>query len=129
MGTVFLLDTPQSLLRGGSFIDFLVCLHKDADKAVYVIVDNARYHASEEVKQFLKKQKGAIRLFYLPSYSPELNPDEQVWNRAKNTVGRICVENKCHMKKVVQKTLRSMKNKVALIVSFFQLDTTKYATI
>ncbi len=111
------------------FIDFLTCLHADVGKAVYVIVDRAKYHRSREVAQFLRKQKGQIRLFYLPAYSPELNPDEQVWNSAKNKAGRICIENKNHMKKVVLKTLHSMKKKVELILSFFKLETTQYATI
>lgn len=109
------------------FVDFLQRLQGDAGKTVFVIVDNATYHRSSVVKEFIKKQKGKIRLYYLPAYSPELNPDEQVWNRAKNTVGRICVENKEHMKKVVLKTLRSLQKKTGQIISFFQLQGTKYA--
>lgn len=116
-------------MNSAHFIDYLAGLHADAGKSVYVIVDRAQYHRSKEVKKFIKKQNGKIMLFYLPAYSPELNPDEQVWNRAKNTVGRICVENKEHMKKVVLKTLRSMKKKTALILSFFKLETTQYAAM
>jgi transposase len=119
----------EGRMNSSLFITFLTGLQADADKAVYVIVDRAKYHVSKEVKEFLREQKGKIRLFYLPAYSPELNPDEQVWNSAKNRVGRICVENKNHMKEVVSKTLRSMKKKVSLILSFFKLETTQYATI
>jgi transposase len=116
-------------MNSAHFIDFLTGLYADAGKSVYVIVDRAQYHRSNEIKKFLKKQNGRIRLFYLPAYSPELNPDEQVWNNAKNRVGRICVENKNHMKKVVLKTLRSMKKKTSLILSFFKLETTQYAAM
>ena len=119
----------EGKMTSALFIDFLQGLYTDAGKAIFVIVDNATYHRSAEVKQFIKAQKGKIRLFYLPSYSPELNPDEQVWNRAKNTVGRICVENKAHMKKVVLKALRSLQKKKAKVITFFQLNGTKYAAL
>lgn len=119
----------EGKMTSAFFIDFLQGLHSDTGRAVFVIVDNASYHKSKEVKNFLKQQNGNIRLFHLPAYSPELNPDEQVWNRAKNTVGRICIENKGHMKKVVLKTLRSLQKKTAKIIAFFQLKGTKYAAL
>lgn len=70
------------------FIDFLQGLHSDTGKPVFVIVDRASYHRSPEVKNFLKKQKGQIRLFYLPAYSPELNPDEQIMEQSKKYRGQ-----------------------------------------
>lgn len=119
----------EGKMNSAFFIDFLQGLHSDNGKPVFVIVDRASYHRSLEVKNFIKKQKGQIRLFYLPAYSPELNPDEQIWNRAKNTVGKICIENKDHMKKVVLKTLRSLQKKTLKIISCFQLEKTKYAAL
>ncbi|SEA52001.1 DDE superfamily endonuclease, partial [Porphyromonadaceae bacterium KH3R12] len=43
---------------------------------VYLILDNLRVHHSKIVKQWIEENKEKIALFYLPSYSPELNPDE-----------------------------------------------------
>jgi hypothetical protein len=41
-----------------------------------LILDNLRVHHSQVVKQWLKANADKIEVFYLPSYSPELNPDE-----------------------------------------------------
>jgi transposase len=51
---------------------------------VHVIVDNARYHQNEEVKEFAKEL--GIKIHYLPPYSPNLNPVERVWKLMHETV-------------------------------------------
>jgi transposase len=40
------------------------------------------------IKKFVEAQDGKLKLFYLPPYSPQLNPDEQVWAHAKRNVAR-----------------------------------------
>ena len=62
------------------FCEFLNCLLADATAPVFLIVDNHPVHRSEEVQKFVTAAKGKLRLFYLPPYSPELNPDELVWS-------------------------------------------------
>lgn len=51
-------------------------------KTVAIILDNASYHKSKVVKKYLA-ENSSIRLFYLPSYSPEYNPIERVWKWVK----------------------------------------------
>lgn len=58
------------------FIEFLEQLIKSSDRKLYVILDNLRVHHSKIVKQWAEENKDKIELFFLPSYSPELNPDE-----------------------------------------------------
>ena len=57
-------------------IEFMGCLIKDNERKVYLILDNLRVHHSKPVKKWLEKNKSQIEAYYLPSYSPELNPDE-----------------------------------------------------
>ncbi len=59
-------------------IEFLQALIKDAGKKVFLILDNLRVHHSKLVKAWVAEQKDDIELFYLPSYSPELNPEERL---------------------------------------------------
>jgi len=54
-------------------------------KEVIVILDNARYHYSEEVKDVIEKSP-RLRLVYLPAYSPELNLIERLWHFFKKNV-------------------------------------------
>jgi transposase len=58
------------------FIKFLSRLAKDAQRKVFLILDNLRVHHGKDVKEWLEKNKEKMEVFYLPSYSPELNPDE-----------------------------------------------------
>lgn len=57
-------------------IDFMKRLIKDAKRKVFLILDNLRVHHAKVVKAWLVEHEEEIEVFYLPSYSPELNPDE-----------------------------------------------------
>ncbi len=51
---------------------------KQPEGKIFCIADNASYNHSRELKQFLRKHK-RIELYYLPPYSPNLNPIERLW--------------------------------------------------
>jgi transposase len=93
--------TPQGKLRfsvvpgtltAPRFIEFCRRLLHDTGGPVCLIVDGHPVHRSRAVASFVAKTQGALRLCYLPSYSPQLNPDEWVWKNVKHDrVGRIGV--------------------------------------
>jgi len=64
--------------------EFIVFLQRlldiNSDKKVYLILDNAKIHKSSTVKAFQEGNKKRLTLIYLPPYSPELNPQENIWN-------------------------------------------------
>jgi len=71
----------QFMIYSGSmntdrFIEFMTQLIKNKEQKIFLILDNLRVHHSKIVKQWEEENKGKIELFYLPSYSPEKNPDE-----------------------------------------------------
>jgi len=77
---------------------------------------------------FLEEEKENIMMVFLPAYSPELNPDEQVWNHAKAEVGKkSAIRNKEDMERVILSAMRAIQGKVDLVKSFFKLPDTKYA--
>ena len=57
-------------------IKFLKQLIKINDRKIFLILDNLRVHHAYVVRDWLEENKTDIEIFYLPSYSPELNPDE-----------------------------------------------------
>jgi transposase len=61
------------------FILFLQRLIKGQDTPVVLIVDGCPVHKAKKVKSFIESTEGKLWLFFLPAYSPELNPDELVW--------------------------------------------------
>jgi transposase len=111
------------------FIAFLKKLRCDVGRPIIVITDRASYHKAKKVTEYITSTQGQVGLELLPARSPELNPDEQVWNRAKERLGRMILQNKDHMKNALQRVLRSLQRNAKLIKSFFQLDDTRYALI
>jgi transposase len=111
------------------FIEFLKSLRQSAGKPILVIVDGGSYHKSMVVKEFLKSEGGklGIRVILLPPYSPELNPDEQVWNQAKRRIGKMSINTKKTLREAVERTLSAIQNSISLVQSFFKLPDTKYA--
>ncbi len=65
------------------FITFLERLIEGSNKKIYLILDNLRVHHSKIVKAWVEEHKEKIALFYLPAYSPDLNPDEYLNNDFK----------------------------------------------
>jgi len=65
------------------FITFLERLIEGSNKKIYLILDNLRVHHSKIVKAWVEEHKEKIVLFYLPAYSPDLNPDEYLNNDFK----------------------------------------------
>jgi transposase len=112
------------------FIEFLKCLLHKAERPVFLVVDNHSVHRSGEVREFVKKQKGKLRLFFLPPYSPELNPDEHVWNYLKNhKIGRQTTKNGFELAKRVQSIMLSLQKLPEKVKSFFRHPWTKYITM
>jgi transposase len=66
-------------------VQFLEGLEKYyKDKKVLLIWDGAPWHRGE-VKQYLKRRnrKCWLEIIYFPPYSPDMNPQEQVWKEAR----------------------------------------------
>jgi transposase len=72
-------------MNATGFIAFCKKLVHDSPTPVFLIVDGARYHSAAAVQKYVHSTQGALTIFFLPPYSPELNPDEWVWNNVKNT--------------------------------------------
>lgn len=115
-------------VKSKEFISFLSRLIAGIDYKVFLIVDGHPTHRSKKVKEYVASTKGKLGLFYLPGYSPELNPDEFVWNDLKNKViGRKFISTKDDLKSIVIGGMRSLQKQPAKIKSYFQAKHTQYA--
>ncbi len=122
-------DCFEGMMESLRFIEFLKSLRESAGTSIVVIVDGGSYHKSKVVKEFIKGEGSLlkIKLVLLPPYSPELNPDEQVWNQAKRQLGKMSLNSKRELKDAVTKVLTAIQASVSLIKSFFRLPDTLYA--
>ena len=76
----------KEALNADLLIRFLKQLIKHRKRKIILIVDNLRVHHAKLVKAWLEEHKERIEVFYLPAYSPELNPDEYLNNDLKQTI-------------------------------------------
>jgi transposase len=107
-------------MNSARFIEFLRELLQDVKGKIFLIVDNVKYHKSAEVNAWVEQHKNRIELFFLPGYSPDLNPDEWVWKNVKNDhVARIVPNRPGHLYEIAEKALRMLRNMPEKIRSFF----------
>ncbi len=122
--------TVEGRVNGRVFIDFLRRLIHRADRPIFLIVDGHAAHKAKVVQRFVEGTNGRLRLFFLPPYSPQLNPDECAWNDLKNnTIGRKFIEDLNMLKREVTKFLRHLQRTPERVQGYFNTSTTKYASI
>ena len=101
------------------FREFLKRLMAGARNPVFVVLDGHPIHKAKLVKDYVETQNGQLKVFYLPPYSPHLNPDEQVWAHLKRRVSKQSVQNYENMKKLAISALRRIQKIPKLVRSFF----------
>ena len=119
--------TSRKRISAGLFIDFLRRLITNYPRKIFLVVIGLPAHKAS-VRQFLAGVKDRIRLFFLPPYSPEINPDELVWNDVKNNgVGRALIRNARDLYCAVNSRVRLLPTNPDKVRAFFQMDTTRHA--
>jgi hypothetical protein len=110
------------------FVEFLERLVRSAGRRVYLIVDEHPVHKSAEVQRWLRKHRKQIRMILLPTYSPDLNPDEFLNNDVKaNAVGRRRPASRGEMMTGVRTYLRSTQKHPEVVKSYFHPPSVCYA--
>ncbi len=116
-------------LNGGVFIDFCRRLLHDAPGPVFLVLDGHPVHRSNAVREFAEATNGRLRLFFLPGYSPELNPDEWVWKNIKHDrLGRSGVDSVADLKSKALAALHRLQKLPHLVQSFFRDLNLRYIT-
>ena len=110
------------------FIEFLRRLMVGSENKIFLIVDRGPAHVAKKTKAFVASVGDRLRLFYLPPYSPDTNPDELVWKHLKaDTVGRASITSLNDFKHKVRSSMVSLQRRPAKIRAFFQKPSLKYA--
>ena len=111
----------KDTIHAEEHIDFLKqIMRQHPHRKIIVIEDNARPHIAGKVKDFVRNNKHKIAVYYLPTYSPDLNPDEKVWKYLKYVKLKAHqARNIKEFKPLVQAKMQSIQRKPKLIKSFF----------
>jgi transposase len=126
--------TMSFMVFTGSFTApvFMVFLNRlirhHAGRKVFLIIDRHPVHRSKKVREWLEKHKDAIEVFFLPAYSPELNPDELLNNATKQGVaGKVRASNREELTASMRSYLRSTQRRPKRVRSFFEGRYVTYA--
>ncbi len=118
----------EGRMNGEKCIDFLKRMMHNADRPIFLIVDGHPAHRARKVLEFVESTDGWLRLFFLPPYSPELNPDELVWNHLKNHgVGKRIPRSRDELKEIVTRHLWSLQKLPDIVRGFFRQQDVRYA--
>lgn len=102
-----------------TFCTFLKRLAHGIEGNIFLVVDGHRIHRAKKVQALLKQLDGKITLFFLPPYSPRLNPDEWVCNHVKQRVAKQPARSKAQLKAKALAALRSLQRLAEKIRGFF----------
>ena len=115
-------------VRAPSLLRFLGRLVRDAARKVFLILDRLPVHRSAKVRAWLAGREAEIEVFYLPGYSPELNPDEGINGDLKQALTRKApARNKAQLQRAVLGHMRGLSKLPDRVRSFFGHKTFRYA--
>jgi transposase len=115
-------------IKAPDLLRFLSRLVRDAEQRVFLILDRLPVHRSAKVRDWLVGREAEIEVFFLPGYSPELNPDEGVNGDLKQEVtGQEPARGKAQLKRAVVGHMRRLSKLPDRVRSLFGHRTFRYA--
>ncbi|MCB1763864.1 MAG: IS630 family transposase [Gammaproteobacteria bacterium] len=117
----------QGGVNAGVFRDFLKRLTSGMERKIFLIVEGHPTHKAKLVRNFVEENTEKIELFFLPPYSPELNPDELAWAHVKTKLGKKTSQTKEELKTAVKRAMRQLQRLSDIVAGFFHAPTCAYA--
>jgi transposase len=112
------------------FLGFLKRLVRQIKRRIFLIIDGHPVHHALSIKNWMQKHTAQIALFYLPGYSPQLNPDEMLNQDVKsNAVGRRRAKNQKELLANTRSYLRSRQRQPHIVKNYFQEEHVRYASM
>jgi transposase len=97
------------------------------DRKIFLIVDGHPTHKAKLVRSFVTQHSDRIELFFLPPYSPELNPYELAWAHVKTKLAKRTAQTKEELKAAVNRALRQLQKMPDIVSGFLHAPTCFYA--
>ncbi len=121
--------TYDGKLNAESFVLFVQNFMKGRQGKIFLVIDGHPSHTAKAVTHYVESLEGRLELHRLPSYAPDLNPDEYVWSyMKKNGVSKKPLKQNEALRKRVEEDLVKIKSDRRLVRSFFCAESVAYAT-
>ena len=121
--------TYDGKLNAESFVLFLQDFVKNRGQdKVFLVMDRHPAHKAKLVGKYVASLKGQLKLYDLPAYAPDLNPDEFAWSHMKsNGVSKKPLKKNESLRERVEQDLRDIHQNPELVRSFFMAKSVVYA--
>lgn len=120
--------TYDGKLNAESFVLFLKNFMKGRRGKVFLVLDGHPSHTAKLAQRYVESLNGRLELHRLPTYSPDLNPDEFVWSYMKNNgVSKKPLRKNESLRNRVEEDLIKITYDRDLVRSFFGAQTVAYA--
>lgn len=107
--------------NSATFTAYLAKLLHDIPGKIFLIVDGHGAHTAAATQRYVASTQGRLTLFFLPPYSPELNPDEWVWKNVKHDhVGRMAARTLGELKNGIEKAIAHIQRSPEIVCGFFR---------
>jgi transposase len=114
--------------NGEVFQTFLQQMIKYSRKKIYLVIDGHPAHKTKMLNAWLLENGTRIEVFFLPAYSPELNPQEYVNQDVKtNIIGKKRPINKDQMRANVEDFMNRRKKDKKQVQKYFHVKHVRYA--
>ena len=111
------------------FIGFMADLVHDTPAKVFLVVDRLPAHRAGKVRQWVQDNSTRIELFYLPPYSPQMNPDEWVNRDLKCELRtRPAARERDTLKSIAQRFMHTLAGTPERIINYFSNQHIAYAS-
>ena len=111
-------QTLSGSMTGPRYKEFLESLKRTTRKVIFVIHDGLSAHKAKVVTDYVESTNGKLRVFQLPGYSPELNPDELVWDSLKKELGKRAHKNIGDLTESAEIHLKNLKQRKTTLRNF-----------
>jgi len=101
------------------FIEFLTALLHDVRGFIFLIIDKHPAHTAAATRRFIAERANRLSVHFLPSYAPDMNPDEHVWGYLKNMFRRTPLEERETLVDAVDTSMRTIAEDKKIVRGFF----------
>jgi transposase len=118
----------KGALKPATLIAFMRRLTRDAQQKIFLILDNLSVHKAARVFAWLSQNREAIEVFFLPPYSPDLNPDEYLNGDLKRSIySDIPARDQAALHLQALGHLRRIQKSPLRVAAYFEHPSIRYA--
>jgi transposase len=118
-GTLVWLPWPHKNQVGfRQLLQQVLAVHVSTSVKVVIVVDNFRIHKAKAVQAWLQRHRMQLRLYFLPTYAPRLNPIERLWRHfRRNVTDNFYFGTLTRLMTAVKAFLRELANSPTVILN------------